>query len=169
MGYIPSQPVPEPAGDVVAQIAAMLDPEHPKRAVFVVPQDAARLSNPPAGVFVVERPEGTLVTRRSELAGMFRQASSDAIEFDRHMALILGLPEAKPDIDERCRGNAKLARMVQARDAGGHVVQECVVSHLYFLPACAAMQEHVPARGRLVIMSPAAAISRRVAMRWVEQ
>jgi hypothetical protein len=165
-------PVPEPAGDIRAQIAATLDRNHPKRACYMVPEDAERLDLEalPQGVYAVQRTEGTLVTTDLGIAELFDAAPAETDAFDRVMAEILGYPEDKATAVARCRGKpAVYARAVQARDAIGHVVTEVFASPVGFLPACAAIQEHVPARGRLVIMSPAAAISRRVAMRWVEQ
>lgn len=165
-------PVPEPAGDIRAQIAATLDHNHPKRACYMVPEDAERLDLKalPQGIYAAQRAEGTLVTTDLELAELFDGAPAETGAFDRVMAEILGYPEDKATAVARCRGKpARHARAVQARDAAGHVITEIFASPVGFLPACAAMQAHVPAGGRLVIMSPAAAISRRVAMRWVEQ
>lgn len=168
MAYIPSKPVPEPVGDVRAQLAAALDPEHPKRACFLVPEDAARLTGKPPGVHVVIRSEGALVTAHKMLAELFRLAPAEPQAFDRSMATLLGLPEAKPDIDERCRGIPALCRAVQARDGEGHVVHEAVTSHLRFFDTVEAVQAHVPPGGQLAILHPAAALSRRVAMRQID-
>jgi hypothetical protein len=170
MPYIPSEPVPEPAGDIRAQLAAVLDPAHPKRACYMVPADVERLDLKalPRGAFAATRPEGTLVTTEIKLAARFDASPLEPEAFDRAMAEILDYPEAKPDIADRCQGNAKLARTVQARDAAGHVVTEAATSAMRFLDTCAALQAHVPPGGQLVIMSPAAAISRRVAMRWID-
>jgi hypothetical protein len=85
------------------------------------------------------------------------------------MAEILGLAEDKSMMAQRCGGKPELhARAVQARDAAGHVVTETFTSPLGFLATCDAMQAHVPAGGQLVAIGAVLAISRRVAMRFVE-
>jgi hypothetical protein len=164
-------PVPEPAGDIRAQLAAVLDPTHPKRACFLVPGDAERLKldGLPKGAYAAVRDEGTLVTRERQLAVAFECADSATDAFDTAMAEILGLPEAKPLMVERCRGQPELyARAVQARDAGGHVVCETFASPIGFLGACKVMAKHVPPGGQLVTIGAVIAISRRIAMRWLD-
>jgi hypothetical protein len=165
-------PVPEPAGDVRAQLAAALAPYGPKRAAFLVPRDAQGLDPAEfrnAGVYVAEREEGMLVTLEQSLAEAFNDAP-EGDDFDRVMAEILGYPEDKHTVVSRCRGKpATVARAVQARDAEGHVVQEAFCSPLGLLETCAAVQQHVPPGGSLEILPPILAMSRRVAMRLVEQ
>lgn len=159
-------PEPEPPGDIRAQLAAVLDPNHPKRAAFLVPEDAANLRIPDdgiAGLHVVRREEGVIVTTDRMLAELFEQRADDAT-----MALILGYPESKDKLVERCRKPVhKHARAVQARDKDGHVVTECFCSPLMFLRTCEVIARHVPRDGELLIMSPIAAIARRIAMRRV--
>lgn len=159
-------PVPEPPGDIRAQLAAVLDPQHAKQACFLVPEDARGLSIPEAGIdglIVVRRVEGVLVTTSTVRAGMFRAGCDEPT-----MAAILDYPEPKTVTAERCpKPVSQRARAVQARDGAGHVVTEAFCSPLAFLPTCAEMQRHVPAGGRLVILSPTAAIARRVALRWI--
>lgn len=165
-------PVPEPAGDIRAQLAAALNPGHPKRAAFLVPRDAEGLNAPEfraAGVSVTERPEGVLVTLDDMLAAAFA-AAPEGDGFDVVMAQILGYPEDKATVVSRCGGRpTTVARAVQARDADGHVVQEAYASPLGLLETCAAVQQHIPPGGRLEILPPLLAMSRRVAMRLVEQ
>lgn len=157
-------PVPEPPGDIRAQLAAVLDPEHPKRACFMVPEDARNLTMPESGVdglLVVRRAEGVLLTTDQGRAELFEHSASDA-----NMAAILGYPESKDVTGQRCpRPVSERARAVQARDPAGHVVTEAFCSPLAFLPTCAEMSRHVPAGGTLVILSPTASIARRIALR----
>lgn len=158
-------PVPEPPGDIRAQLEAVLDPQHAKRACFLVPEDAAHLKLPEEGwgVIVVERAEGTLVTLDPEVAELFEHSADEST-----MALILGYPESKDVTVQRCpRPVSERARAVQARTGTGHVVTEAFSSPVAFLPTVAAMQRHVPPGGQLVVLSPTAAIARRVAMRWI--
>lgn len=154
-------PIPEPPRDIRAQIDAVLDPSHPKRAIFMVPADAKFLPYV-YDAHIVERPEGTLLTTDAELAALFA-ASAD----DRTMATILGYPEAKPDVVERCGGNpALIARAVQARDAAGNVITETFTSPPGLKRAVEALREHAPPGGELVVLTPIAAIARRVALRY---
>src|SRR3954469_19960794 len=165
-------PVPEPPGDIRAQLAAALNPHHPKRAAFLVPRDAELLdvqAMREAGIYVTERSEGTLVSLDLELTELFTSAGTGD-QFDVAMAEILDLPEDKISAERHCRGNMPIvARMVQARDSEDHVVQEAVASPLGLLATCDALLSHVPEGGALLILPPIYAISRRVAMRWVER
>jgi len=155
-------PIAEPPGDIRAQLAAALDPKHPKLACFMVPADAANLRDAP-GVLIVRRDEGALVTTDPEIAELFRHRADDST-----MALILGYPESKDLIIKRCpKPVSQRARAVQARDAAGHVVTEAFCSPMMFLPTCEAMARHVPPGGELVVLSPAASIARRIALRWI--
>jgi len=165
-------PVPEPAGDIRAQIAATLDPSHPKRACLIVPGNAERLDLKalPEGAYAVERAEGTLITTDRATAEAFEAAPSEPAAFDSLMAAILGLAEEKSVVVERCRGDPeRYARAVQARDQRGNVVTETFTSPVGFLATCDAMQAHVPPGGQLVVSGAGLAISRRVAMRWVDE
>src|SRR3982751_197874 len=140
-------PVPEPPGDIRAQLAAALNPHHPKRAAFLVPRDAALLDVAAvreAGFYVTERPEGTLVSLDPDLSIPFIQADKGD-QFEVAMAEILGLPEDKITAEGHCRGNMPIvARMVQARDSEDHVVQEAVASPIGLLATLDALHPHVP-------------------------
>jgi len=166
-------PLPEPAGDIRAQLVATVDPAHPKRATFLVPADAVPLDRKAlkqAGVYVVERDEGALVTLRADLAAYFKEPDYDLDAFDTKMAEILDYPEPKPVVKERCNGRiGTLSHMIQARDRDGHVVHECCVSPTMFLPALDLMRPYVPDGGQLVFLGMATALARRVALRWVER
>jgi hypothetical protein len=156
--------VPEPPRDIEAQLLAAIDVDHPKRACFCVPADQY-LIPPSIDAYVTRRPEGTLVTLHKRLAEAFERSADDTT-----MAWILGYPEPKPVIAERCQGmDASRARVVQARDAEGNVITEATASPWGFLETCDALESHVPEDGQLVIMLPITAISRRVAMRWVQR
>src|SRR5580765_4928 len=162
------QPVAEPAGDIRAQLAAVMDPQHPKLACFVVPEDKY-LVPLVLNAFIETRSEGTLVTTNEDLANSFRCAPEEPSAFDRIMADILGYPEDKALVVSRCRGApAANARAVQARDAVGHVVTETFASPIGLLDACAEMARHVPPGGELVILGSISAIARRIAMRWLD-
>lgn len=164
-------PVPEPAGDIRAQIAATLDPSHPKRACFMVPGNAERvdLNALPRGAYAVQRAEGALITTNRAVAEAFDSAPNEPAAFDSLMAAILGLAEEKSAVVERCRGfPERYAHAVQARDERGNVITETFTSPIGFLATCDAMRAHVPSGGQLVVSGARLAISRRVAMRWIE-
>ena len=123
----------------------------------------------PKGAFAAIRDEGALVTCDHALAVAFETAPAETDAFDTAMADILGLPEPKPLMVERCRGQPELySRMVQARDAEGHVITETCCSALALFDAVEAMHAHVPPGGELVILGSISAIARRIAMRWLD-
>jgi hypothetical protein len=155
-------PLPEPAGDIRAQLAAAMDSGHPKRAAFLVPANAVRMPCAP-DAHIVPRPEGVLITLDADLARTFRRAPSEAVAFDRVMAAILGYPEDKALVVSRCGGRpVENSRAVQARDGNGWVVTETFASPAGLDAARKAMQEHVPPGGGLVELTATEAISRRV-------
>ena len=157
-------PVPEPPRDIEAQLRAALDVDHPKPACFCVPLDQHLIPST-IDAFVVERPEGTLVTLHRRLAEAFKKSADDTT-----MAWVLGYPEAKPVVAERCCGDhVNRARAVQARDPDGCVITEAFASPAGFLETCAEIARHVPDGGELAILMPIMAISRRVALRWVQR
>jgi hypothetical protein len=157
-------PTPEPAGDIKAQLAAVLDPNHPKRACFVVPEDAVHA--PYGQIMSAARPEGTLVTRDVDLLRVFRRAPEDPDGFDRAMAEILGYPEAKPDTLRRCEGRPfARGRVVQAQDKDGCVITEACCSPLMLQPTQEALKPHVPEGGQLVVLTPLEALGRRILLR----
>ena len=157
-------PIPEPPRDIEAQLRACLDVDHPKRACYCVPEDA-HLIPPSIDAYVVARPEGTLVTLHKRLAEAYQRAADDTT-----MAWVLGYPESKPVIVERCGGQyITRARAVQARDADGAVITEAYCSPWGLLETCDELVCHVPYGGQLAILLPFESISRRVAMRWVQR
>jgi hypothetical protein len=158
--------VPEPAGDIRAQIRAMLDPDHPKRAVFLVPEDRDRKPSHLPKVFAESRPEGTLFTKSDQLATAFLCAPSDEIGFDRVMAKILGLPYDKQSVFRACDGLPMArARIVQACDADGWVVTEAAAGPDQVQKTSEALQKHVPHGGQLRVMTPIEALGRRMLLR----
>jgi hypothetical protein len=120
---------PEPASDIAAQVRALLDPEHPKDAVFVAAGNMAALLpvldlvQAAPNAQMVHHPSGTLLTTNSEKAVDFARPGSD----DDTVAAILGYPEPKSSLlaammtGEVC--------VVQARDADGNVVVEALASN----------------------------------------
>jgi hypothetical protein len=157
---------PEPEGDIRAQLRAMLDPDHPKRAVFVVPQDRERVARPGPKVFAETRPEGTLFTRSDQLATSFLCAPSDEAGFDRMMAKILGLPQDKQSVFRACDGRPMArAKIVQATDADGWVVTEAAAGPDQLKETSEALQKHVPPGGSLRVMTPIEALGRRMLLR----
>jgi hypothetical protein len=158
-------PTPEPAGDIKAQLVAVLDPDHPKRACFLVPEDITQI---PYGLnaIVVARAEGVLVTQDQACADAFSLAFNQADYFDRTMAEILGYPEAKPDVVAACDGQPfNRAHAVQARDQDGHVVTEACCSPGRLEETQEVLKPHVPTGGKLVVVTPLEALARRILLR----
>jgi len=156
---------PEPEGDIRAQFRALLDRDHPKEAVFVVPEDRERVPSAP-GLLVEHRREGSLYTRREGLAVMFCCAPSDELGFDRAMARILGLPQDKRAVFQNCEGRPMArARIVQACDADGWVVTEAAAGPDQLQKTSEALQPHVPPGGTLRVMTPIEALGRRMLLR----
>ena len=157
-------PVPESAGDIRAQLAAVMDPHHPKRACLVMPEDHGQIPYV-LNAHYATRPEGTLVTTFAPAALMFEAAEAGEA-FDRTMAVLLGIPEDKHSVAQRCDGRPELySRSVQARDAEGNVISEAFASPQGLHATVVALEGHVPPDGALVIMKPVDAISRRIATR----
>jgi hypothetical protein len=149
--------MPEPASDVRAQIAALLDSGHPKAAVFVSPWNVADLPDVPFSMKLI-RSEGVLVTENPEMSRIFAEVEID----DDKMARILGYPESKTAAMGACP--AGVLRVVQARDRQGSVITEALCSPLWLERTEAALAPH----GDLVVMTPAQVVFRRVALRTEE-
>lgn len=157
-------PIPEPAADVAAQVAAMLDPEHPKAAALVVRGNEVPFLPTPLGVYAVEQPIGTLLTRDAARADTFAERCDD-----RTMAWILGYPESKDDVVANCdRRPIALARAVQARDHDGNVITEAFASPGGLARTMYVLKEHVPPGGVLAVLTPVDAIGRRLVLRELE-
>jgi hypothetical protein len=143
-----SPSLPEPRRDIAAQIAAMLDPDHPKDAVFIAAGNEDALS-------VVVRPEGVLLTTDQRKAAAFRAGVDDV-----GMARILGYPEAK--LAAILGGDPCL---VQVRDRDGSVVQEAVSSAAKAAATADALAHYRPEGGSIIVLSPADAMRRRLTLR----
>jgi len=154
-------PTPEPARDVKAQLAAVKDPGHPKRACFLVPENIG--DGIADGVWMKARPEGLLLTRETDLLVMFADAPSDQDGFDRVMAEILGYPEAKPDVITACEDKPfARAKAVQARDKDGSVITEACCSAGWLEVTQDTLRLHVTQGGTLVVLTPLEVLGRRI-------
>lgn len=138
-----SRPVPEPMRDIAAQIGALHDPAHPKRAVYIAP----------GKVRVYQRDEGALLTDDAALAARFMKAELS----DDDMAAILGYPETKASViaSDRCL-------IVQARNAAGDVITEAAASAERMFETVRALFAHVPPGGVLRLCGADAALKRRM-------
>lgn len=160
-------PVPEPHSDLLAQLAAVLDPAHPKVAMLLVPGNENEIPVSLVGsACVVSRPEGTLITCDAARAAAFKRGPVDA----PLMARILGYPEDKDEVVRRCEvtGDASQVRAVQARNAQGAVITEAFASYAGLQPTIRALAEHVPLGGELVVLWARESILRRVSRRFAE-
>lgn len=160
-------PIPEPVFDLSAQIAAMLDPSNPKRAVYFSPGNGDAIPSPINPDMIWARPgEGTLLTSDPECARQFHaHGPQDAL-----MAWILGYPQDKGNVVAECQGAPVhlTARSVQARNAAGAVVSEAFVSPMMLDEAQRQMERFVPPGGSLVVLMPVEAIQRRISLREME-
>lgn len=143
--------VREPMRDIQAQIAALIDPQHPKKAVFLAP---GNLPDHLPDVLAIHRPEGTLLTENEALAHLYRSANPLT---DDLMAEILGYPEPKSSV---CFDPYPL--VVQALDMNGCVITEAASSHAHSAETITELQRHVPKGGRLNITTLTDALNRRI-------
>ena len=125
--------------DLRAQVKALVDPSHPKDAVFIARGNA----------FVVERAEGLLITTNRAKADHYREANPLT---DGDLAAILGYPESK-DVAMALGDGV----VVQALDEDGSVITEAVSSRASCVRTMQALKDH----GRLQIVSPLDALARR--------
>lgn len=150
-------PIAEPSCDVRAQIAALVDIKHPKKAVFLVPEN--RLDIPVDTDGVVERYdrlEGTLLTNDPVRIELFKARVDDVA-----MAWILGYPQDKAAVVKACNGDPLRAIAVQARTPDGAIVTEVFVSPARVEGA----KEHLAAHGMIVTLTATEAIARRLSLR----
>lgn len=152
-------PVPEPRRDVLAQVAALIDSDHPKAAVFLVPENRADIPALPEQVRRTDREEGTLLTADPARSALFEQRADD-----KAMAWILGYPEDKATVFAACGGNPYAARAVQAMDRNGDVVTEAFVSPDDVPRARQVLSPH----GDIRVLSAFEAIGRRLSLRMRE-
>lgn len=106
---------PEPRGDIEAQLAALVDPDHPKRAVWVSKGSPVPLEAPQS-IFFIELPAGRLYAAPSVIGRLLADPSQEML------AQILGYLECKTDL------RAGELPVVQALNEGGWVVWETASS-----------------------------------------
>jgi hypothetical protein len=106
---------PEPLCDVLAQVRALLDADHPKRAVFIA-KGTELPETIPDSLIRIDLPEGSLLTVDIAKANRFSGDLTDDI-----MADLLDLPESKTTLTEH-------HFVVQAVDGAGCVITECATS-----------------------------------------
>jgi hypothetical protein len=147
--------VPELERDIDAQILALADDDHPKRAVFLARGNAIGDRKLPSGLFVEGRREGTLITTDPAMALYFRNAEY-VTDFD--LAAMLSYPEAKADVLLSDEGV-----VVQAMSADGCVIYEAAASPARHLETVAVAQSQMPTGGKVVVTTPQAALHRRIA------
>lgn len=147
--------LPEPERDIDAQLRALIDPDHPKHAVFLARGNRLGQRTLPDGIFVEERREGTLITDSATLALAFRQTEHIT---DAEIAFLLGYPEAKADVMQSDDGV-----VVQALDKDGNVVMEAATSSLRLTLTKDAVEAQTPLGGRCIVTTPQAALARRIA------
>lgn len=152
-----SPSTPEPAQDIHAQVAAMLDPASSKDAVFVATgNESAIPAVLPKDVMVAKRPEGVLLTTNRVKANQFRTGALN----DAKMAKILGYPQAK--------GPAMAGRapaVVEGRDNAGNVVAQSLADAEHAPEAAQAVAQQLPGDGGTVATTTApAAQARRAAL-----
>lgn len=142
----------EPSHDIRGQIAALLDPNSAKDAVFLAPWN--RLDRPwglPSHVIEVTGECGILLTTDAAKAEAFKTA------WDDDMAVILGYPQSKSDVVRRGMG----ALVVQVRDWLDRCVTECAVSPDMVNQAIEQLKNHV-VNPTIALMTLTDALERRV-------
>lgn len=149
-----SRTVPEPERDVDAQLRALHDHTHPKVAVFLARGNRIGGRRIARRVQVKIRAEGTLLTTAEWRARFF---ASRPFITDDDIALLLGYPEAKADVIASGGGV-----VVQARDVNGCVITEAFASHQRAHETIDVLNTHVSFCGRLEVLTPLAAIARRL-------
>lgn len=147
----------EPACDIAAQISALLDPAHPKDAVFIAAGNEGEIPGDlDQSLMVVARPIGIFLTTNSVKADLFQTKRSLA---DADLAHLLGFPETKAKAVE---SGAPIA--FQARDRIGSVVAEAITSPAMAGETQSAIGAQVPAGGSLVSLSVLALQIRRAVL-----
>lgn len=133
---------PEPMDDILAQLRALQDPNHPKDAVYLAQGTQA----PPFSMQPLQRPGGSLYTNNPQKAQAFMAPELD----DDGMAEILGYPQPKSQIGPD-------GMVVQALSPEGHVVTEAATSPDQLQATQQALSQH----GQTRVISPFEAQSRR--------
>jgi hypothetical protein len=147
----------EPACDILAQIRVLLDPSHPKDAIFIAAGNEGEVPDRlDLSITVVFRPEGSLLTINRVKAQLFQSKQYLA---DADLAEILGYPENKVDA---VASGAPIA--IQARDRNGNVVFDAITSPAMADATAWAIGAQVPAGGTLVSLSVLAGQIRRAVL-----
>lgn len=147
--------IPELEKDIDAQLRCLCDPDHPKSAVFLARGNSLGARKFPPDIFVETRTEGTLITDSASMAAMYRL--EDHIS-DGLLAAMLCYPQAKSDVMECGDG-----LVVQAIDKAGCVIFECAASQNYIQAALDEAERQIPPGGHTAVVSPQAALARRIA------
>lgn len=151
--------MPEPASDIRAQIDALLDPRHPKTAVFAAPGNSGDICDVEGrGTVTIRRPEGALVTADDRIWRQFERAMPD----EAGMAAILGYPEPKDVAMAACPPT--WLRVVQVLDWHGNVITEALCSPGWLDRTVSALRSH----GRLNVMTVDQVLNRRFRLRCEE-
>ena len=146
--------VPEPAGDIAAQLAAMMDPNNPRKGVFVA--EGTPMPQLPAGVAVVtKKGQGTFITTDPTLA---RSIKGTKHLDDKQIANFLGIPHAKAEI--AARTDNPLA--ITAKDKNGNVVASAATDTTDS-PNATAIKDQVPPGGSVVTQTPEQLLAEREA------
>ena len=146
---------PEPASDLRAQLEAMVNPDHPKDAVFVARGNEGQIPDDlPASAPPTRRPEGTLFTTNPEKAAAFRDAPQVT---DDLMGRILGYPDTKANVAAAGQG-----AVVEARDKAGNVIAGAATSPERAQETQAAIGAQVPPGGHLATVTPQEALRNRL-------
>ncbi|WP_298800100.1 hypothetical protein [uncultured Devosia sp.] len=138
--------------DIEAQLRALMDEDHPKKAVFLAAGTELKWGLP-VWVFVERREEGTLITVSAELAYIFKTMPKVT---DGALAAMLGYPEAKADVLDSGGG-----AVVQARDRDGNVIWEAFASYARMQLSIDAAARQVPAGGDVHVTTAELALQRR--------
>lgn len=149
-----SRTLPELEQDIDAQLEALYDPDHPKRAVFLARENHLADRKIPRGITVEQRPEGTLITNSIQIALIYRALE---IVTDADLAAILGYPETKADVMRAGHGN-----VVQALDSRDRVIFEAAASPIGLDATICAAIEQMPEGGRIHIDTIEHALARRL-------
>lgn len=159
-GSVP-QTTPEPVGDLRAQIADLVNHEHPRDAVFVARANEGDIpSRLPSRVKEVMRPEGTLLTTNYDKAVEFQ---NEPVMTDGHLAHILSYPQPKGEALES--GDPVVT---QAVDDHGNVTFETLTSPDKVGEAVKTAQEQAPGT-QVHVVTPDEAQARRAALVQQEQ
>jgi hypothetical protein len=131
------QTIPEPKGDIQAQINAMMDKKTPKDTVFVA-NGTEMPDNIPKDTRIVKGASGTLITTNNAKAEEFKINESDEV-----VAKILGYGQSKNQLDELVKqGDEPVTLVVSDKD--GHPIHEEVTTKAGFEEAYTRLDADYP-------------------------